>query len=301
MMALLSFRAKEREAILSPAPVSCPMCGELGATYLASKTLLDKEYHLALCARCGQHFCNPTPTPDEMVAFYHGDFHRELRQQGGTERIFGPKFSRYRDWVLTFLQTGRSIDIGTATGLFPSLLKQAGFDAEGTEYSPASAKWGAEHYGIRIRVGGLEQIASELAAYDLIIMTDVLEHTEHPFHSLQAASRSLKPLGYMLITFPDVRSIESQYQRLLARLTGRNWLWSCCRVPLHVWEFTPKTARAMFDKAGFDVVGFRRSQVADDPLPGIAGVLTLPLRVLNVPSVAHRFGSQMEFMIRKKP
>jgi len=66
------------------------------------------------------------------VAFYHGDFHQELREPGGTERIFGAKFARYRDWVLSFLQSGRSIDIGTATGLFPSLLKQAGFDAEGT-------------------------------------------------------------------------------------------------------------------------------------------------------------------------
>jgi len=235
-----------------------------------------------------------------MVAFYHGDFHQELREPGGTERIFGAKFARYRDWVLSFLQSGRSIDIGTATGLFPSLLKQAGFDAEGTEYSPASAQWGAEHYGIRIRVGGLEQIAAEPGSFDLISMTDVLEHTEHPFHSLEAAGRSLKPLGYMLITFPDVRSLESKYQRLLARLTGRDWLWSCCRIPLHVWEFTPATARAMFAKAGFDVVGYRRSHVVEDPLPGIAGLLTSPLRAINIPWIARRVGTQMEFMIRKR-
>jgi hypothetical protein len=56
----------------------------------------------------------------------------------------------------------------------------------------------------------------------------------------------------------------------------------------------------MFDKANFDVVGFRRSQVAEDPLSGIAGLLTLPLRALNVPSVARRLGTQMEFMIRKR-
>ena len=98
-----------------------------------------------------------------------------------------------------------------------------------------------------------------------------------------SASRSLKPLGYMLITFPDIRSVESEYQRILAKLTRRDWIWACCHIPLHVWEFIPDTARAMFDKAGFDVVGFRRSQVREDPPPGIAGLLTLPLRALNFP------------------
>jgi SAM-dependent methyltransferase len=202
--------------------------------------------------------------------------------------------------VVEFLKGGRSIDVGTATGLFPSLLKEAGFDAEGAEYNRASAEWGAEHYGIRIRLGGLEQIASELSSYDLISMTDVLEHTEHPLRALQAAGRSLKPRGYMLITFPDILSFESAYQRTVARLTGRDWIWECCRIPRHVWEFTPDTARAMFDKAGFDVVGFRRSQVTSERFPGMAGLLCLPLQALTFSLLASLIGSQMEFMLRKR-
>jgi SAM-dependent methyltransferase len=276
------------------------MCGRSGPIYLASRTASAKEYRLAVCLRCGQHYCDPPPTLDEIVGFYQGDYHSELRLADGTEKAFGAKFARYRDWILSFIRSGRSIDIGTATGLFPSLLKAAGFKSEGTEYNRASAEWGSAHYGVPIRVGGLEQIAAELNSYDLISMTDVLEHTEHPLHALQAASASLKPSGYMLITFPDIRSLESQYQRTLVKLTGRDWLWRCCHIPLHVWEFTPATARAMFDKAGFDVVGFRRSQVSEDPLSGIAGMLTLPLRALSVPWLARRFGTQMEFIIRKR-
>jgi len=276
------------------------MCGQSGNIHLASRTVSSKEYSLVVCTRCGQHYCDPAPTAQEIVGFYQGDYHRELRQEGSTEKIFGPKFLRYRDWIVNFIQSGRSIDIGTATGLLPSLLKAVGFDAEGTEYNRESAEVGSARYGIRIRVGGLEQITSELGAYDLITMTDVLEHTEHPLHALQAASRSLKPHGYMLITFPDISSIESQYQRNLAKLTGRDWIWGCCNIPSHVWEFTPATARAMFDKAGFDVVGFRRTQGTKDTLPGIAGILTLPLKVVNTPWLAQKFGTPMEFMIRKR-
>jgi 2-polyprenyl-3-methyl-5-hydroxy-6-metoxy-1,4-benzoquinol methylase len=276
------------------------MCGAPDPVHLASRTLLVKEYHLVVCTRCGQHFTDPAPSPEEIVSFYQGDYHQELRETGGSEAAFGKKFSRYRDWVVTFIRSGRSIDIGTATGLFPSLLKAAGFDAEGTEYNRASAEWGSAHYGIHIRIGGLEQIESELNSYDLISMTDVLEHTENPLRALQTASRSLKPLGFMLITFPDIRSVESLYQRTLAKLTRRDWLWYCCHIPHHVWEFTPRTSRALFDKAGFDVVGFHRSQPLPERASGIARILNLPLGAITIAPLARSFGSQMEFMLRKR-
>jgi hypothetical protein len=64
----------------------------------------------------------------------------------------------------------------------------------------------------------------------------------------------------MLITFPDIDSLESRYLRFLSRILRRDWIWSCCHIPLHVWEFTPATAHTMFLKAGFEVVGYRRSQ-----------------------------------------
>ena len=234
------------------------------------------------------------------MGFYQGNYHQELRVDGGAEKVFSAKYLRYRDWVVTFVKNGRSLDVGTATGLFPSLLNEAGFDAEGIEYNRASAEWGAAHYGIRIRPGGLEQIAAELNSYDLISMTDVLEHTEHPLRALLAVRRSLKPRGYMLVTFPDIRSLESMYQWTLVRLTGRDWLWSCCHIPLHIWEFTPDTARAMFEKAGFDVVAFRRSQEAPEHLPGIARLLSMPLYALRLPMLERWFGTQMEFMMRRR-
>jgi hypothetical protein len=56
-----------------------------------------KEYSLMACTRCGQHYCDPAPTAQEIVGFYQGDYHKELRNDGDTKRTFGPKFGRYRD------------------------------------------------------------------------------------------------------------------------------------------------------------------------------------------------------------
>jgi SAM-dependent methyltransferase len=223
-----------------------------------------------------------------------------LRAPGATEKEFGAKFARYRDSVLQFVKSGRSLDIGTATGLFPSLLKQAGFEAEGIEFNPESARWGQQHYGVTIRTCALGKGGEARESYDLISMTDVLEHTEHPLRFLQGVRDYLKPGGFMLITFPDITSPESTYLRFWSRVLQRDWIWSCCHIPLHVWEFTAPTARVMFHKAGFDVAGLRRSQEPPADASGISSLLRLPLRLLNIPIVARLAGTQMEFVIRKR-
>jgi len=277
----------------------CPVCEAARPRYMTQRMRNGITYHLARCCRCGQHYCDPAPTADEIRSFYEGDYHQELRTIGGTEREFGNKYVRYRDWIVTFIQTGRTIDIGTATGMLPALLKGAGFQAEGVEYSRSSAEWGSAQFGVPIRIGGAELVAQETAAFDLISMTDVLEHTEHPLRTLQSLRASLKPYGLMLITFPDIRSAESRYEQFMAKLAHRKWLWSSCHIPLHVWEFTHATACRMFELAGFQVVGFRRSQIRQDGASGLQRILRFPLRILNAEIIAKAMGTQMEFVIRR--
>jgi len=277
------------------------MCGAPGSSLLASKRYRGKDFSLALCAGCGQHFCVPRPSSSEIAAFYQGDFHGSLRTPGGSEAKFGPKFRRYRDWVLEFVKGGRSLDIGTATGLFPHLLTQAGFQAEGLEYNPASAAWGEANYGIKIRTCSLEETGEVPGSFDLISMTDVLEHTESPLDYLKMVRRYLKPGGFLLVTFPDIESLESRYLSTVSRLLHRDWIWLNCNIPLHVWEFTPDTARALFRKAEFEVAGFRRSHEIDSDGQDsrMLSLILLPLQLLAHPALGRIAGTQMEFMIRR--
>jgi SAM-dependent methyltransferase len=285
----------------TPLDVPCPACGAGNAEILSKTVFREKDFYLARCIRCDQRFCVPPLTGAEIEELYQGDYQVALRKEGASERQFGAKFLRYRDWVLQFVKTGRSLDIGTSTGLFPSLLKQAGFAAEGLEFNLASAKWAEDHYGVPVKTCGLEESGAEKNSYDLISMTDVLEHTEHPLRFLQMTREYLKPGGVMLITFPDINSLESRYLRFFAWLFRRYWIWSCCYIPFHTWEFTPATARAMFEKADFDVCGYRRSQPKlerSSILP--LALLRLPLHILRVPLLASLAGTQLEFVLRKR-
>ena len=157
---------------------------------------------------------------------------------------------------------------------------------------------GLDYYNIPIRVGGIELIATQSDTYDLVTLTELVEHTPDPVEFLKTVNHVLKSGGYALVTFPDISALKSKYYRFLTKATRRNWMWITCHIPLHIWEFTYETAKATFEKSGFSVVGFRRVELNDE-LTGRVSFLSWPVRLLHSGPLARRFGSQMEFVIRK--
>jgi hypothetical protein len=132
-------------------------------------------------------------------------------------------------------------------------------------------------------------------------MADVLEHSLDPSVTLARVNTLLEDNGYAFISFPDIESVESRYMRTLAQSTRRDWFWGCCHIPWHTWEFTRPTAERMFQKAGFEVAGFRRSRgPLPDPAPLSVAMLSSPVRLLGIPAVGGKLGTQMEFVLRKR-
>jgi len=291
MGACSGHRRLDKEVIQVDHP-ECPFCSATSVVSLFHRTCLSKNWELRRCSDCGFYFTYPTPTREDIESLYCGDYHAELRVPGATERIFGDKFKRYVSWIQEFVPSrGRSLDIGCTTGLLPKMLKDIGFEAEGIELNKKSAAWGSEHYGVPIRVGGFEEVRG---TYDLITVTDVLEHTQHPLHTLLSLRDHLTSNGYVVASFPDINSIESRYYRLLSRLLRRGGLWRTCHIPYHIWEFTPATARAMFNRSGFLVRAFRRSYSRDE-FGGMAKLLSVPARLVAL--APETLGTQMEFML----
>ena len=154
------------------------------------------------------------------------------------------------------MNPGRSLDIGCATGLLVKKLQDRGFQAEGYEANGLSAEWGRSHYGVTIRVGVLNPRALQSKSYDLITLFDVLEHTANPLEYLRAVRDLLRPGGHVMVTFPHIWSIEGIYYYTISKLLHRDWAWQTCAVPAHIWEFTPQTARRVFEQSGFRIEPF---------------------------------------------
>jgi 2-polyprenyl-3-methyl-5-hydroxy-6-metoxy-1,4-benzoquinol methylase len=294
---LLMSSQKTREAAYSP----CPVCLSTNAVRLYSKPRQDRTWHLARCSDCLQHYTDPLPTLDDIKSFYSDEYHADLTSEQGSEGEFGKKFRGYADWILQHVPPGRSLDIGCTTGLFPYILKQRGFQSEGLEINTVTAQWGQEHYNIPIRNQPFETTTYDERAFRLISMADVLEHSLNPAATLNRVYSILEDDGFLFVSFPDIESIESRYFRALALATRRDWLWGCCHIPLHTWEFTRPTAENMFRNAGFNIVAFRRSHLNtfESSSSPLLNMLSAPPLLLQFPPLGRKLGTQMEFILRK--
>lgn len=280
----------------------CPMCRSMRTTIKFTKVHNQMSWALRRCRECGLHFTDPTPEPEFLNDCYAGDYHQNLRVDGATELRFGSKYERYLNRIAQYLPLGsRVLDMGCSTGLLVKMLNDRGYRAEGIELNVESAAWGREYYGVTIHDRAIEECEVAPESFDAVILADVLEHTRHPRECLTAISRYLTPDGLAFISFPDITSLESRCYFLMAKLTSASWLWKTCNVPFHVWEFTPKTAVACFEAAGFRLLDLKRTQ--DEPIKEATPLLklmNLPSEIAAWPAIANRWGTQMEFIIRRK-
>jgi 2-polyprenyl-3-methyl-5-hydroxy-6-metoxy-1,4-benzoquinol methylase len=279
----------------SPDPI-CPLCGR-PAILIYQRIFRDRKWSMARCP-CGLRFTHPPPTLDEIVSFYRTDYHGALTH--GADQNFLAKFSGYADIIARHVSGGRSLDVGCTTGLLPHLLRQRGFDAEGLEVNPRTAAWGTQTYGVPIAVGTFEEYCGAPGKLNVLSMTDVVEHTLDPMATLRKANTLLRPGGSALISFPDITSAKSRYYQMLARVLGRDWLWNTCHIPQHTWEFTRPVAVRCFAAAGFSLTWFGRTDGPDNDFSGRLGVLSWPVRPLNLRPLAKLLGTGMIFLLRKE-
>lgn len=88
------------------------------------------------------------------------------------------------------------------------------------------------------------------ASFDVVIVSEVLEHLVDPWAAVARLARSLKPSGIMIATVPNV----SHWRVIGALFKGR---FDYCEMGVmdrtHLRWFTPSTLQSMFKDAGFIV------------------------------------------------
>lgn len=106
----------------------------------------------------------------------------------------------------------RILDVGCGAGLFFDALEQFG-SVQGIE-SDAVAVAGAGRWRDRITVGMLDVSYRPEAAFDLVLLLDLLEHVEDPTTVLRLAGQVLRPGGAVLLTVPAYRWLWTSHDAL---------------------------------------------------------------------------------------
>ena len=239
----------------------CLLCG--GTLHPKISGLFDTRfgiagtYNLCLCVSCGLEQLTQRPAPDELKSLYE-----QYYNFGGQT---GTRYTKLREWFFSsFLYrlwtlldgdisfhrvrgSGRLLDVGCNEGRGLEIYRRNGFDVEGLELNERSANI-ARRKGFTVHTDLLEDFRPE-AAYEVVVVSNVLEHSLDPRAMLTHISRVLKPGGHVWISCPNARS----WLRSIFGVCWINW-----HVPFHISFFSPTSLRALLKETGFCRVSVRQ-------------------------------------------
>jgi len=204
-------------------------------------------FQVVQCKKCQLVFLSPRPTIDEIkkyydhISYFSSDSEKYLPHQDELKERENAYANIYAI-LLSQKKKGKILDIGAGTGSFLSKFKELGWQVEGLEINPDAVRFAKKNYGITLRGGDFSTFRFKDSYYDVITLNGALEHIYDPQKTLKTVYRSLKKGGVILFSVPNVDSMGRN-------IFGKDWFdWL---PPQHLYHFSPKTAKAMLQNAGF--------------------------------------------------
>ena len=233
---------------------SCLSCG--GSLSISEERIFDTRfgidalYSIGLCPACGLECTAPVPDEKELNHLYEKYYNFGGESNTAYTRL-REKFLFsvfYRFWLfldgdITFYSMkgrGRLLDVGCNEGRGLQFYKKNGFTVEGLEPNEKAAEV-ARSLGFIVYSKPLEELQKN-DAYDIVVLSNVLEHSLKTKDMLYHLKRILKPGGGILISCPNSKS-------WMRSLFGKYWInW---HVPFHIVHFSAKTLTKTLKDAGF--------------------------------------------------
>jgi SAM-dependent methyltransferase len=234
----------------------CLLCGSELVPVLAevhdTRFGLPGAYGIHGCRRCGLEHTLPRPSQSELNRFYEEHYNfagvTGASYHGLRRLLHSPLF--YRLWLaidgdVSFHARrgrGRLLDVGCNEGRGLAFYRANGFQAEGLELNSVAAA-AARARGFTVHEQPLEGF-QPAEPYDVVVMSNVLEHFLDIRQALNDVRRLLAADGEVWISLPNSRS-------WLRRQFGRSWInW---HVPFHIVHFSLNTLSRALEEAGFEI------------------------------------------------
>lgn len=136
-------------------------------------------------------------------------------------------------------RSAKILEIGSGLGYLTYSLIKADYDAIGLDISQTAVKQANETFGEHYIAADLFEYSKLYpGTFDIIILTEVIEHVDRPSDFIKAIIHLLKPGGRAIITTPN----KSLYP---AEVT-----WATDLAPVHCWWFSEESMRYIAKKSG---------------------------------------------------
>lgn len=225
----------------------CPACGSgcHGTTgkeadefeaRIGDRLFVQAAYTVRACGDCGLYFKTPTPSLDELTAYY-----AMLDPATFESKELFPTDCLALRMLSCLPQGSRILDYGCGAGRILGQLTER-YECVGVEVNAQAARQ-ASARGIRVCKEG-DALSSNTARYGAILMSDVFEHLVSPVDALRCATNALAPGGLVIIVtgladavVPRELTAEHWYFRIfghLQMLSDKHLNWLCRELSLEL-------------------------------------------------------------------
>lgn len=216
---------------------ACPICAARTRLYTTRNA-----WPIHRCVACKHGFVFPRPTPADVTAANAAETAASEFTPHKLEDVLARgDISRTLKLVRTVTTTpGRLLDVGAGDGVFSLALTTLGYRPHMIDLDPRGHQTAASIPNASFAQETFEGL-SDPGPYDMILMSQVLEHALEPMAWLRKARLLLVRGGILLIALPNFGGIY--------RLLGARDPYLI--PPVHVNFFTPKSMRLALEQAGF--------------------------------------------------
>ncbi len=228
-----------------------------GKTHSGAAQETVGEYTVIACEACGFRHVLPLPTAGDLQSVYEQDYYtqekpqyiaRHLQDQAWWDAVHAERYESLEHYLGG--QAGTLLDVGAGPGLFLRLGRERGWCVTGIEPSKQAAQHCRQAWGLEIVNAFLdEHSAAALGAFDVVHMSEVLEHLPDPAATLALTRQLLKPGGLVCLVVPND---FNPVQLILRDQLGAQPWWVA--PPHHLNYFSHESLSALLQRQGFEVL-----------------------------------------------
>ncbi len=232
--------------------VPCPLCGSNRRQRIYTE---HGSIGISQCLSCSLVYTCPRIRAPEKI--YWGDrdaYFDEARLifEGKAPHHRDPNYREELHLIRRHKPEGRFLDVGCNLGMLLRWAQRMGWTAVGVEPSPSVSQLAAQHWGFQVYNCFLRELPkNEEGSFDVIALSDVLEHVPNPKEFLGDVVRFLAKDGIVYIKVPNGRWSRFK-QEMLLRMGRRpqQGIWDSYE---HVVHYTDQTLNRMLGQAGLKV------------------------------------------------